>query len=275
MFSRSLRLSHRVLLVPALLMLSLTSIVAYTHTTLQGQTSASVVLNMAGRQRMLNQRFAKELLQERAGGPSRSGKTLQLLEASVLALRDGGDVPLPGGKVATVPAAKDPEVREAFDDQIERVAAYQAMLGATGHEEDFDMSAFDEQVGEFHKVANGAVGLLQKKSSRSLALLASRGLWLGISATLLGLLLTWRLIGQILTPINRARAALEIMASGRLVERVDETAGSDLSALARSLNSFQDQLTEDLGGVATTAHRIDSGAGKSVSYTHLTLPTKA
>ena len=264
---RSLRLSHRVLLVPVLLMLAMASIVGFTHSTLTDQGSSSVVINLAGRQRMLNQRFAKETLMEQDGGPARSLATLQLLEISAERLRDGGEVPLGKEKFAKVPGIEDPKIREAFDSQVEYIAKYREMLGggspaANEPETSLDLREFEAVVKEFHGIANGAVLQLQKSSSAALSRLGSRGLAIGGLVIVLGLFLTWMLIGEILGPVHEARRVLAVMAKGKLVDRADESFGRDMGALATSLNSFQDQLAKDLGGVASTASRIDSDAGK-------------
>ncbi|MEM8712871.1 MAG: type IV pili methyl-accepting chemotaxis transducer N-terminal domain-containing protein, partial [Planctomycetota bacterium] len=274
---RSLRLSHRVLLVPVLMMLAIASIVGYTRVTLDGQSSSSVVINLAGRQRMLNQRFAKETLQEQATGGDRSHATLTLLETSAKALRDGGEVPLGGGKFADVPGIEQEAIREAFDAQEKLIATYREIAGIPAPSDDaandavageqaekrpIDQGALEDTAKEFHRVANGAVTQLQNVSSGALTRLGSRGVALGALVIVLSILLTWRLIGEILRPVHEARRVLSLMASGQLVERADESFGRDMAALAVSLNEFQDQLARDLGGVAGTANRIDNGAGK-------------
>ena len=98
-------------------MLAIASIVGMTHSTLAEQSTTSVLINLSGRQRMLNQRFVKETLQEQNGASNKSLKTLALLETSAGALLDGGDVPLGGDKFASVPALKDPEIRASFEMQ--------------------------------------------------------------------------------------------------------------------------------------------------------------
>ncbi|HFQ89396.1 MAG TPA: hypothetical protein ENK27_04885, partial [Desulfobulbus sp.] len=77
----------------------ITAMVAYTSLTLFRQKSDGLVINIAGRQRMLTQKFTKEfflslaLPGEKAGGADRSrmDKTRRLFELSLAALTDGGE----------------------------------------------------------------------------------------------------------------------------------------------------------------------------------------
>ena len=79
--------------------------------------------NLAGRQRMLNQRLQKEVLAARYGGDaSLPEATAALLRATVRALRDGGDVRYDGG-TRRVPPAPTAEIAASFAAQARAVEA--------------------------------------------------------------------------------------------------------------------------------------------------------
>ncbi len=79
--------------------------------------------NLAGRQRMLNQRLQKEVLAARYGGnASLPEATAALLRATVRALRDGGDVRYDGG-TRRVPPAPTAEIAASFAAQARAVEA--------------------------------------------------------------------------------------------------------------------------------------------------------
>ena len=57
-----LSIGQKMAFIPGLFIIALVGILLYTIVTLQGQQSDAVVINLAGRQRMLNQRHLKEVL---------------------------------------------------------------------------------------------------------------------------------------------------------------------------------------------------------------------
>ena len=71
----------------------LTIMVAYTSLTLYQQKSDGLIVNIAGRQRMLTQKFTKEFflsLQKGEGRSSVTRKTRKLFDVSLRALKTGG-----------------------------------------------------------------------------------------------------------------------------------------------------------------------------------------
>ncbi|MBA1332171.1 chemotaxis protein, partial [Candidatus Endoriftia persephone str. Guaymas] len=86
----------KILIISLFFALALVGVVVYTVATLNQQKADSTVINIAGRQRMLTQKFTKELFDDL--GRSRSeqsvrstDKTKKLFEVSLAALRDGGE----------------------------------------------------------------------------------------------------------------------------------------------------------------------------------------
>ncbi|RUM46465.1 MAG: methyl-accepting chemotaxis protein, partial [Desulfocapsa sp.] len=72
----------------------LTLIVAYTSLTLFQQKSDGLTVNIAGRQRMLTQKFTKEFflsLQKGKGRSELTEKTRKLFDVSLTALQSGGE----------------------------------------------------------------------------------------------------------------------------------------------------------------------------------------
>jgi len=63
-FSRKLSVGQKIFVLPLFFAATLIGIVVYTVLTLNQQTADSTVINIAGRQRMLTQKFTKELLDE-------------------------------------------------------------------------------------------------------------------------------------------------------------------------------------------------------------------
>ena len=94
----SLSLKAKLRLLTVLFTLILTTIIGYTITSLDKQKSDGLVINIAGRQRMLTQKFTKEFLlamdiaHQKKSKPdiSASRKTQKLFDITLEALTRGG-----------------------------------------------------------------------------------------------------------------------------------------------------------------------------------------
>ncbi len=113
---------------------ALIGIVLYTVITLNQQKADAGVINIAGRQRMLTQKFTKEVLDELGGqgttGSQLSKKTATLFDKSLTALRSGGITyaDLDMSKPLTLPGNSDP----AIEAKLKQVATlWQQLLDAT------------------------------------------------------------------------------------------------------------------------------------------------
>ena len=111
------------ILVPGLLFgVSLSLYVFYTITTLQDQKSVALVINIAGRQRLLLQQFTNEVLikyyESQASGTTikPANHTYELFEVSLKALKDGGKTysDFAMSMPIIIPAAHAPSIRLAL-----------------------------------------------------------------------------------------------------------------------------------------------------------------
>ena len=84
---------------------------------LDAQAADGALVNLSGRQRMLNQRHMKEVLVVANGGEANYQGTRDLFTSTNAALLDGGTaVSNPGdGTTIELPAATDPDIRAAIE----------------------------------------------------------------------------------------------------------------------------------------------------------------
>ena len=124
------------------------------------QSELTGVVNVAGRQRMLNQRHTKEVLAQRLGQNTDAPKTFALLSSSVETLADGGDLTV-GSAVVSVPAWNGNSVGRLFEKQRSMLAEKAKLTSNVATANDGDladaMARLEEFTNDFHTVANNGV----------------------------------------------------------------------------------------------------------------------
>ena len=103
-------------LLGALAITSLT-MVAYVYIRIKQQAADALVVNMAGRQRMLNQRHMKEILLRQQGFDADYIATRSLFLRSLQALHYGGEVELAGENYAWLPATQSDDITSMLEEQ--------------------------------------------------------------------------------------------------------------------------------------------------------------
>ncbi|MEL6349606.1 MAG: methyl-accepting chemotaxis protein [Myxococcota bacterium] len=112
-----------------------------------------VALNLAGRQRMLNQRLMKEVFARRLGSDRDSASTIALLRSTCEALMNGGRVMAP--RPVLLPPPPTPALRDAFAQQLRLIDKMLRLI-----EDDADIDSVLALGDELHQEANGACTLL-------------------------------------------------------------------------------------------------------------------
>ena len=110
----------------------LAGLIAFNVLVLRSQSQQSLVTDMAGRQRMLSQKFAKEVVLVNAGVSLDTQGTLKLLRDSLAALMEGGEIitNLDTGARAELPAAPNVEIRAKLAEQAVALRQYEAVANA-------------------------------------------------------------------------------------------------------------------------------------------------
>ncbi len=128
---QSLPLPVQFAIIPAMFIAGTIGVLAYTTSTLSQQEGDTLTVNLAGRQRMLNQRLAKEAMLVAEGAQIDYQATIHSLEATLSALRDGGDAPLGNGETVRLERTQAPEIIARLDEQREHIARLQAQVEET------------------------------------------------------------------------------------------------------------------------------------------------
>ncbi len=199
--------SRRIFAITAIFLFTITGILYFTVSTLQNQKIDATIIDLAGRQRMLNQRYMNEILLLSISDPANISSTRALLLNTVEALMHGGRavVNQETGQTILLPPAPTKEILQTLKKQqllinqfVERADNYleRSQLGETGETTIPQLLDLNRQV---HQAANEAVKRFDAHSSSKIASMIKWEVIIGLIVGLFGVVLT-RQIGK----INRA-----------------------------------------------------------------------
>jgi nitrate/nitrite-specific signal transduction histidine kinase len=199
---------------------------------LQRQADDGLLVNLAGRQRMLTQKMAKESVQlvnaanagntiQAKGEAEKLSQTMRVFEMTLLALKDGGAAPLnlDATRVRQSPAAATPEIRTNLEAVATLWAPFKKHLSeiitSTGASV-ADSNAVVATNMELLDAMNKAVDLMQAEQEgkvKSLYVVQSLALAFGLLLVGIGAWLAGATIAQ---PIAELSEAARLMSTGNL-----------------------------------------------------------
>lgn len=240
-----------------------------TYVVLTQQADDGLVVNLAGRQRMLSQKLTKETMQ--LGNAAATGQankvtalrdavrqTSRVFEATLFALRDGGPAPtnLEMTKMRDMPAPKADDVRR----QLEVVAGlwqpFKANIEKLLQSSGADIGALDAIAANEDKLLsemNGVVVLMQSQSEVKVKMLY----WIQTAAFVLGVLLVvfgaWTARSSISKPISDLTYAAREMSTGNLKVEFHPTGAREVQELGASFDRMRASMLAAFGGSLATA----------------------
>ncbi len=235
----------------------ITAMVAYTSLTLFRQKSDGLVINIAGRQRMLTQKFTKEfflslaLPGEKAGDADRSrmDKTRRLFELSLAALTDGGETFMDLGLTRPVQLAgtSSSEVRA----QLVKVKKLWGQLLAEisrvrpGSGEAAQLGKINTLSTRVLASMNKAVGMLADRSDAKVRFLLISLVVLWLAAIAIAMKISSLLVERITRPLNQMVAATKRITDGDLRYYEGEAPPRDeIGFVARQIDVMRRSLSD-------------------------------
>lgn len=239
---RSLRMQLSVIFLGFLVLIS-GSVIA-TFLAIQTQDNDALVINLAGRQRMLVQKITWLALTQ-PDSPDLAGAS-QDFERTLHALHDGGVVRDTAGQTCALPPAPDPALRAQLDEATESWAAYRARLESletslpaeaalAGQSLQTDLSFLLTQL---DAVVNGFEARAEAKLFR-LQLIQAAFFIMALLLLAWGYRLTRR---RILSPLAALQQAARRMAGGRLATPILVQGNDELSDLGRAFESMRAEV---------------------------------
>ncbi|CCH50359.1 bacteriohemerythrin [Pseudodesulfovibrio piezophilus] len=233
------------------------------------QRNDSLVINLAGRQRMLSQKLAKETLAF-GSNPSEALKeqthsTIEVFEATLSALKESGSAPLtldPAGTKAVLPKAS-----VAVHGQLVKVKSlwdqYKKHVENGLDSGSPEVLTLTSQSVEVLKAMNTAVVMMQAESEgRVVTLLVTQGVCVGIGV-LLVLLVLFFLNTKVTTPLSNLQAFSGAIARNDLDAQIEGTYTEELLALKESIQTMVGNLKAKMQEVAEKGDQAEKNAAQA------------
>lgn len=240
---------------------------------LQRQADDGLLVNLAGRQRMLTQKMAKESVQlanaANAGNAAqvkieaeRLAQTARVFEMTLIALKDGGAAPLnlDATRVRQSPPASTPEIRT----NLEAVAALWAPFKK--HLNDImtssgssiaDVNAVIASNMELLEAMNKAVDLMQidqEGKVKDLYLVQGLALVCGLLLVAVG---AWTAGATIANPIAELSEAARLMSTGNLNVEFRPKGAREVQELGASFDRMRASMVAAFGGLGAAKGAVD------------------
>jgi two-component system, OmpR family, sensor histidine kinase KdpD len=202
LFSSNSRGVQRVAILAALFVLTIVGALFYTIITLHEQKLDALVVDLAGRQRMLNERHMKEILLVSHGSPAAYGYTREVLTETGQALTNGGPAILALGQNDKVdlPPAPTVKIREKLKEQKRLLAEFTVYADAflqivpTDPSYAAKLRGLLERNARLHDSANETVRLLADHSKSKIAAMIVWEMVIGLIVMAFGILLAGQII---------------------------------------------------------------------------------
>jgi methyl-accepting chemotaxis protein len=263
-----------------LLVLALTTVFGAVSTlmVLGDQANASLVVDVAGRQRMLSQRMTKEALllasvgaqadaEEREAHRERLSSTAALFDRSLQALRDGGQtlgtsattVTLPGAEAAALQAFQNvQEIWEPIHESVTTLTEGDLDPGSDGFSDALSVLV----AGNLDLLAssNNAVVALGSQADRGIRVLQILQISFAALALLLAVASVLLIRRWLLAPLRETAQLTFRMADGILNQDVDAHARGEMGEMNRAMQTFSGKLREIVATLSAISHSVAGGS---------------
>ncbi|MEM0984307.1 MAG: methyl-accepting chemotaxis protein [Planctomycetota bacterium] len=269
------------LLVPVVL---LVVTIGATTAVLSTQKSDALVVNVAGRQRMLSQRMTKQMLMTAAETePARFAENLDHFEATVglfdrslAALVGGGEAPWPDGPVVISPKASggaEEELSAVVSRWTPLKRVLEAAKGAATGEDPAFVAARDRLLAEndaLLKESNAAVGALQRASEgrgRTIFLIQIGSVICAVGVVSFGFFYLKRAVVDRLRNFEHQLGELS-GGDGNLLRRAQVEGSDEIAMVGSELNTFLEKIYDVVVSVTGVSDSLRDSSGKVANENH-------
>lgn len=249
--------------------------VMYVGTELQNEKISSA-LNMVGRQRALNQFYARDLLLEKQGKKNDAPYWRQMFDETLDALISGG-TPIRFVKTeerAEIPEAPTPEIRNSLLEQKRAFADLTVMANAylAQNRDSPDLARMEDEllakVDILHATINEAIELyVDHARNRSQGAIRD-SIILGAVVLVIGLLLSFIIATRITEPLGKVVFSMQQIAEGNLKqEKLPVRSSDEIGLLATAFNSMLTALRGQIQQTNQATENLTSSAAEILAAT--------
>ena len=259
----------------ALYIITIVGILTYTFFMFQSQRSDAIVIDLAGRQRMLNTRHMMEILLVSQGGNADYHHTRKILHQTLNALTDGGKAIINpnNNQTEVLPLAPTEAIRQKLNEQKDLIGHFEIKANMFLNVPPTDplyQGALDELRRlylDLHVVTDDAVKMLASESRSKVTVMLEGQIVVAFMVGLLGVLLTLQVIRA-----NREREH-EILERQKAQEDLRKSETQILQALRESdtlksalLSSVSHELRTPLTSMKARASRALNPLDKTIHH---------
>ncbi len=278
---RGLSLEVKLLLTCGIMLACPLIAAAVTLHTLSQQASLAGRINLAGRQRMLTQRFAKEVLDDvgfvhkKAPNTQSWKHTKRLFETTLAALHDGGttyrDVAMT--RPVLLQAERDPATRAKLE-TVGKIWARLQQATEGLQRSQVGTPEFQKHLASFRtlnvaclKEMNNAVKMMEDSTGTAFASAVQYTAG-AISLVLFGLVCLY-IHRHVIKPIRAALRLANAVASGDLTRSCKSTSSDEIGELSESLNNMCRHLRDVVAEIGDTTTSVRDSAARLSETSHL------
>jgi len=241
--------------------------VAATFWGINAQRQDALIINLAGRQRMLAQQMTRHALQLRMGGDSQTLLDLQEAERTfgqtLAALKDGGPAPYQPGQTVELPATYEPLILAQIDGLQQTWRGFQAALEILQNN-----ASQSANFSEAFQTVEETSPLLQEQTDQVVRLYEAQATrkvnrlqfvqagFFGASIVLL-LFAGWLTRRSMIEPLLKLGASARRIGQGNLETAVEVASPDEVRLLAENFEAMRVQLQASRRELLTWAERLE------------------
>lgn len=264
----------KLLLFPLLMLLSLGALVITVVSGIDAQRENGVLIDAAGRQRMLNQRFVKEILIEgqssgessgEGAQPAASSQTMDLFTNTLAVLTVGGQLIVnpAEGLTKLIHATSNPAILDLLEknkllkDELIQASRDYLVASASGENEVSAIPIQNLSI-QLHKQANAVVKAYVAQSSSMIDSLILRCIVISIIAGVLSIVTALLLVRNISAPVTACCEALKRASKGDLKPLPSADRTDEFGCMINDLNATLQSVSKAVGSEDVDWEEISS-----------------
>lgn len=273
---RNAKVSHKLLFISLGYQTAILAILAVTTLGIWQQADDSRVIDLAGRQRMLSERYFKQVLLTAQGVPSDYKATLKVFDETLEALALGGPVvdDLGSGHMSTLPKPAVPDMESMLLQQralsIQLKADTQALFDGKANETQQAERLRTLQQTQMALVshADQMVKRFTDQAEAQLRRVIVWGVVICVTALVLGVLTAWAVAAWIARPLSVCADMAQRIAGGELnLQKLPVLSTDETGKLALSFDDMLESLREIAIHSRSVTENLNSAAAEILATT--------